>query len=114
MKNNQRVAWLEDGGHVMRKDWSHLIDLVRVGELAKQLGGISPSGIRYWLQIGLLQAASTTKGRHVLLNVYTELPKCRILRVANRQLSCSLEEARPLLDDTFLLQIVREHWQMDD
>lgn len=72
-------------------------DLLKIGEIAR-LAGVLPSTIRYYTQIGLLEAADTTPGGQKLYDKEDTLSKVRMIKSIERQ-HLPLQTIRKILED---------------
>jgi len=84
------------GGEVDRKKLPPQ-GLLKIGEMAR-LAGVLPSTIRYYTQIGLLEAAATTRGGQKLYSREDTLSKVRMIKSIERQ-HLPLQTIRKILED---------------
>ncbi len=59
-------------------------DLVKIGEIAK-LAGVLPSTVRYYRQIGLVEAAGTTPGGQKLYDKEDTLSRIRMIKKIEKE-----------------------------
>jgi len=71
--------------------------LLKIGETAK-LAGVLPSTIRYYTQLGLLEAAATTPGGQRLYDKEDTLSRVRMIKNIERQ-HLLLQTIKKILDD---------------
>jgi len=85
-----------DEGRVARKKLSSQ-DLLKIGEMAK-LAGVLPSTVRYYTEIGLVEAAGTTPGGQKLYDKEDTLSRIRIIKNIEKQ-RLPLQTIKKIIED---------------
>jgi MerR family Zn(II)-responsive transcriptional regulator of zntA len=71
--------------------------LLKIGEMAR-LAGVLPSTIRYYTELGLLEAVATTPGGQRLYEKEDTLDRIRAIKTIERR-QLSLQTIRKIIED---------------